>query len=291
MNDSIFETNPALFLFADSMFQHVDAKEFTLRDVEKNLEKMNSFRAKLCELATGSTLDETNQYFVTDSIASLLTYSINNPSTEDLSTHGMIFTNWALKDVLIFRLFNELSELLNNCRSENQRDLILTSFKNWTELEDVFRPLYNNLILLEFWEGSIGGPICIAGQIDIVEAEVNLLKNENAILLDKYPVPDNGTYLEPARQLLLSCIDISIEDVVSLYEEDDDDGESEEPIATATINEIKTLSQKLPSALDKWLESRVAWTEEISPYGTRAFLKRNTGAALLKYASLFSGFH
>lgn len=279
LSDTVFYSEPFLVRQIDTLYRYVRSNDFTSNNLEKNIEWMNSYRSQLC-IYNDSTC--TSDFDKADRVISesrkLLAVS------EGESTMEMFVDNDIEKAILIFEQFNEFSRLYDVCGNGTHGNMLMTEFKAWLELKDIILNIYACFADMHYWGGSIRGTVVSAGILDIWQAHIDLYRKEYSWLAhNDDSCKDTGTFINPAKNLLLECCQIAFIE----YDNEEAKNEFGEQYNT-TVSEAKQLVERLPKVIDKWIEARKPWETEMSTDWLGPAYKRNTSEVLIKYANLIS---
>ena len=302
--DTVFCTNPFLVRLMDTLYQYVRSDSFPSEDIRNDIEWMNRYRRQLAnyycrtyEITTTFNQDEDVDMDTVIPVYDLTEYDLTEYDMADSvieearklwlldgddSTMGMIIHNDIERTRLIFEQFNEFSRLYDKCEKQEQREMLLNEFAAWLDLEELMLNIYANFTDMHFYGGSIRGPITSAGILEIWRAHIDLYRKEYSLLYKDEPYNDTGTLVNPSRRLLLDCCTEAFSDYENSYLKE------EYEYYLETVNDTKKLLKRLPSTIDKWIEARKPWEEEMCTDWLRPAYPRNTSEVLIKYAHLVS---
>lgn len=282
--DTIIKTNPHLVRLMDSLYQYVVRNELPENDDRTNRKWMQEYRNQLCNYYKETRQsDSISDFAMADSIiaeANAL-WSLDN----DESTMGMIISNGVERTRLTFQQYNEYEKLNSICESEEQREILLEEFTEWLKLESLFYRIFANCVDLQYWGGTIRGPMVTRGELEILKTHIELYKKEYSIISNSVNQwEDNGTFLRPAQNLLISCSKQALEKC------DYNPCHGEDSIEYNEIyKETKSLLNKLPDHIDTWCKSRQPWEEnEMYPGWLCRECPRHTSEVLIKLAHIIS---
>lgn len=277
--DTIITLNPRLVALMDTLYQYT-RNEYSEKNINANIQWMRNYRKQLCKYFIDThKSDSISEFAMADSIiaeADALWELDNN-----YSTMGMIVGNDIKRTRLIFVQFNEYDKLNSICNSEEQRKMLLAEFNEWLRLEKLFSEFYANCVDLHFWGGSISGPIRTAGILSIWITHISLYKKEYSILTKSVDGwDDNGTFLTPAYDLLISCCNQAIEEYYSSDITDED--------YRYQYEKTKNLLKQLPVKIDSWCKARNPWENEMCTDWLRPEYPRHTSEVLIGLANIIS---
>lgn len=278
-SDTILETNPCLVKLLDSLYQYKRG-DFNKKSLDENIMWMRRFRGQLCNYYRETRpADSISEYAMADSI---LAEARNLWKLgEDLSTMGMVISNDVEVTRLIFEQFNEYEKLNSVCESAEQQDILLNEFTEWIKFEELFSEIFVNCVDLHFWGGSISGPTKTVGSLEIWQAHIDLYKKEYTIINNSNQCrEDSGTFLNPAKSLLINCCNQAIEEY---YFPDETDIRYHK-----IYDDTKNLLKQLPEQIDSWCRARQLWGNEMCTDWLRAEYPRHTSEVLIKLSNIIS---
>lgn len=279
--DTILKTNHKLVALIDSLCRYVLTDSFASSTLENNVKWMNKYRNQLCSYYSTNKLgtDAISPYAKADTVieASRRLWELD----PDESTAGMVISNNAERTRLIFQQYNEYAQLLELCETEEQRGLLKNEFRAWLDLEDLISKIYRDCVCLNYWGGTIIGPISSAGILRILELHISLYRKDRDILgNDFHSSKDNGVFIESGKDSLLNCCQLALKEYIN---EDEKSEEYKELIAT--VNQSISI---LPTAIDNWISARELWTDKVCTDGVREINRRNSSEVLVKLSNIIS---
>lgn len=278
--DTIIKINPRLVRLMDSLYQYT-RHELPLNDVRNNRKWMQGFRNQLCNYYRETRYpDSISDFAMADSIIAEA-YSLWN-FDKDESTMGMIISNDIERTRLIFEQFNEYEKLNSICESEEQREILLSEFTEWLDVENLFYTIFANCVDSYFWGGSISGIIKTSAALRILNVHIDLYKKEYAIISNSVnQCEDNGTFLRPAQNLLISCCKQALDEWYN-------------PVNANSLRycqlytETKSLLNELDMHVDAWCKSRQMWENVVCTDWLKPEYARHTSEVLIKLANIIS---
>ena len=242
---------------------------------------MQNYRNRLCNYyrETRPLEDSIQEFAMADSVIA----EANNLFSldKDESTMGMLISNDVKRTRLLFEHYNEYEKLLNKCENETQKQILFKEFSEWLKLESLFSEYFANCVSLHFWGGSIQGPIRTGGRCSISDTHIDLYRKEIDILSHNFDSwEDNGTFLKPARNLLIACCEQAVDEY---YYAEETDFEYKK-----LYKENKELLKKLSQQIDAWCKVRQPWEEEMCTDWLRPEYPRHTAEVLIKLAHIIS---
>lgn len=279
--DTILKTNPKLVALIDSLCRYVLKDSFASSTLENNVKWMNKYRNQLCSYYSTNKLgtDAISPYAKADTVieASRRLWELDS----DESTAGMVISNNAERTRLIFQQYNEYAQLLELCETEEQRGLLKNEFRAWLDLEDLISKIYRDCVYLNYWGGTIIGPISSAGILRILELHISLYRKDRDILgNDFHSSKDNGVFIESGKDSLLNSCQLALTEYI--YE---DEKSEEYKMLIATVKQSISI---LPTAIDNWISARELWTDKVCTDGFRRIYRRNSSEVLNKLSNIIS---
>lgn len=150
-------------------------------------------------------------------------------------------------------------------------------------LTNIFTELYCDCVDLNYWGGSIRGSIKGYGVNEIWKSHLELYRSEYSLINDAESASPvlYGTFIEPARNLLLDCCDKAL---TEYYQEGEDYGDLYEQ----TLKSAKKAVSKLSKAVDNWIAVREQWGDEVCHDWSRTTYPQNTAGVLVRLTNIIS---
>lgn len=279
--DTILKTNKELVALMNPLYQYVYADSLSSLTFEKDLKWMNEYRKKLCTYYNANKLgvDTISPYAKADAVieASRELWKLDS----DGSTMGMNVRNGVEYTRLIFEQFNEYAQLLDICKTENQRKLLKNEMTAWFELEELLSKTYTDCTYLKYWGGSYGSSASSAGMLKIWQSHITLYRKDKSILKNDFESWDaQGLYVECVKELPVNCFLIKLKE--SIYEEENGDDYKEQ------INTTKQDISQLSSKINKWITTHQIWIKEMNEYGIEDITRKCIGKMLVELSSAIS---
>lgn len=287
-SDTILSVNLELVVLLDPLYQRVrnDSISKTVKDEE---EWMSDFRKKLIAYydthQVGS--DTLSIYEKADSVISVAEqlYEID----DDWSTMGMLVRNAINYTFGVFKGYNLLSQMLASCDDADTKELIYQEWALYEKMLPLMRAVSANIVFLNYWEGSIVGPISSAQSCQIIETRREIFSELVKLCKGEAYSLKNGVYLEHAEKLLFDSLDRAIkESVKSQLEVRKEEGDSgwgrESFMETAKTAEAETL--KMKPLIRQWVQLWNQLDNRITHDSTRHAAERIASAMLLQWASI-----
>lgn len=279
--DTILKANRELVALISPLYQYVHTDSLSSLTVEKNLKWMNEYRKRLCKYYNTNKLgtDTISEYAKADTVieASRKLWKLDS----DDSTMGMNVRNGIEYTRLVFQQFNEYAQLLNICKTEQQRILLKDEITAWYELEELLSKAYTDCTYLKYWGGSCASSASSAGMLKILESHITLYRRDKSILENDFETWNNqGIYLECVKELPVNCFQIKLKE--SIYEEEN--GNNYVELLKTTKKDISELS----SRINKWITAYQAWIKETEEYNSEDISEKYLGNILIELSYIIS---
>ena len=285
-SDTAYSTNPELMLLLDTLYQHVRADEFPLSAKEEE-KWMKAYRLRLCSYYDSHEKDFENmtEYEKASYILDEGTRLVELDG--DDSTMGMIVKNSTIYTFDVMREYCLLSRVLGKCNSVETLELFYKEHDLYTQMSKLMASIAVGLARINFWGGSIVGPISTERNLGIIKSRLDMYKT----ILDitsKDSWESTGVFIENAQQLLLDCSVKAVEDYSSDMREYLNDEENEEELERydETVNDTKEAVEELRPLLKEW---GILWNnidEDMTHDGNRHEMERAASNMLVKWASM-----
>ena len=275
------QTNRKLTVLMDSLYEYVNEDSLPSSKIENDIKWMNKYRNQLCSYYNTYKLgsDTISPYAKAEAVieANRKLWELDS----DESTYaGMILNNHVEYKRQLFLQYNEYTQLLELCETDEQKSLLKNEFEAWLELETLIYRIYRDYVCLDRWGGTIIGPKVSIGPDQILESHVLLYRNDRGILnCDFYE--DNGVFIECARDLLLNCCYLALKEYTH-------EGKIREEEYKQLITTTKQSLSILPKTLDNWIKVRKLWTDNVCTDGSRGILGRNTSEVIIRLSNIIS---
>lgn len=253
--DTILKASRELVALISPLYQYIHTDSLSSLTFENDLKWMNEYRKKLCKYYNTNKLgtDTISQYAKADTVieASRKLWELDS----DDSTMGMNVNNRVEYTRLVFQQFNEYAQLLDICKTEQQRILLKDEITAWYELEELLSKAYTDCTYLKYWGGSYASSASLNGRLKILESHITLYRRDKSILKNDFETWNNqGIYLECVKELPVNCFLIKLKE--SIYEEENGNDYAE--LLKTTKKDISELS----SRINKWITAHQAWIKE-----------------------------
>lgn len=279
--DTILKANRELVALISPLYQYIHTDSLSSLTFENDLKWMNEYRKKLCKYYNTNKLgtDTISQYAKADTVieASRKLWELDS----DDSTMGMNVRNGVEYTRLVFQQFNEYAQLLDICKTEQQRNLLMDEITAWYELEELLSKAYTDCTYLKYWGGSCASSASSAGMLKILESHITLYRRDKSILKNDFEIWNNqGIYLECVKELPVNCFLIKLKE--SIYEEENGNDYAE--LLRTTKKDISELS----SRINKWITAHQAWIKETDEYSSEAISEKYLGNTLIELSCAIS---
>lgn len=279
--DTILKANRELVALISPLYQYVHTDSLSSLTFEKKLKWMNEYRKRLCKYYNANKLgtNTISQYAKADTVieASRKLWELDS----DDSTMGMNVNNRVEYTRLVFQQFNEYAQLLDICKTEQQRKLLKDEIMAWYELEELLSKAYTDCTYLKYWGGSCASSASSAGMLKILESHITLYRRDKSILENDFETWNNqGIYLECVKELPVNCFLIKLKE--SIYEEENGNDYAE--LLKTTKKDISELS----SRINKWITAHQAWIKETEEYNSEDISEKYLGNILIELSYIIS---
>lgn len=279
--DTILKANRELVALISPLYQYAHTDSLSSLTFEKNLKWMNEYRKRLCKYYNANKLgtNTISQYAKADTVieASRKLWELDS----DDSTMGMNVNNRVEYTRLVFQQFNEYAQLLDICKTEQQRKLLKDEIMAWYELEELLSKAYTDCTYLKYWSGSCASSASSAGILKILESHITLYRRDKSILENDFETWNNqGIYLECVKELPVNCFLIKLKE--SIYEEENENDYAE--LLKTTKKDISELSFRI----NKWITAHQAWIKETEEYNSEDISEKYLGNILIELSYIIS---
>lgn len=279
--DTILKANRELVALISPLYQYAHTDSLSSLTFEKNLKWMNEYRKRLCKYYNANKLgtNTISQYAKADTVieASRKLWELDS----DDSTMGMNVNNRVEYTRLVFQQFNEYAQLLDICKTEQQRKLLKDEIMAWYELEELLSKAYTDCTYLKYWGGSCASSASSAGMLKILESHITLYRRNKSILKNDFETWNNqGVYLECVKELPVNCFLIKLKE--SIYEEENENDYAE--LLKTTKKDISELSFRI----NKWITAHQAWIKETEEYNSEDISEKYLGNILIELSCIIS---
>lgn len=279
--DTILKANRELVALISPLYQYIHTDSLSSLTFENDLKWMNEYRKKLCKYYNTNKLgtDTISQYAKADTVieASRKLWELDS----DDSTMGMNVRNGVEYTRLVFQQFNEYAQLLDICKTEQQRNLLMDEITAWYKLEELLSKAYTDCTYLKYWGGSYASSASLNGRLKILESHITLYRRDKSILKNDFETWNNqGIYVECVKELPVNCFQIKLNE--SIYEEENGNNYAE--LLKTTKKDISELS----SRINKWITAHQAWIKETEEYNSEDTSEKYLGNILIELSYIIS---
>lgn len=281
-SDSAFTTNAELMLLLDTLYQHVREDSFP-SDVRTEEKWMSEYRSRLCSYYDSHSLgnDTISTYAKADSVLNegvrLLELGNNWTTMEMIVMNSTKFTYDRCRE------YGLLTQVISQCKNKEAKDLV---YQEWAMYEQILKKIgliASNMASLNYWGGSIVGPLSTATYLQILDSRMNMYKTILDII-NGQGWDNSGVPLPNAERFFFNCCTTTIERIVK--ESDEFYSEESERGFNETIHETKVTIAELRPVIKKWIILMDKVDDELTHDGSRHSVERAASYMLMKWASI-----
>ena len=180
-----------------------------------------------------------------------------------------------------------LTRLINSCESDEAKELV---YKEWSLYEQMFKkigPIASNMVSLNYWGGSITGPLSTASYLQISESRRDMYQTILDIV--KGDGWDNtGVFPENAERFFFDCcataLNRTIKEADDFYKEYEgkERSESFDDAIMKTGIEI----DELRPIMKEWIVTLDKLDDELTHDSSRHAVERAASHMIMKWASI-----
>ena len=279
--DTILNTNPELVMLFDTLYQYAGNNSVPTSTVW-----LQRYREKLCTYYDKHHLgsDTISFYAKADTVINAIErlYGMN----DDWSTMGMVVNNSTMLTLYKYREFNLLSQIEEYCTDSVKSELLNQEKALFNEMRKKMDVVAVNIVSLNYWGGSIVGPLATSMSNSIINARIDMCKTILCILnLEEWE--GKGIYPDIAKKMLLDSCVKAIDVAVKGYKESlEEIGKEVELGFYENAKEAEAALKDISPLLDKWL---VVWDkldEALTHDSSRHAMERAAAHMLYEWASL-----
>ena len=284
-SDTAFTTNANLLLLLDTLYQHVRKEELP-SDVKKEEKWMADYRSRLAVYYDSSYGKDTLSIII--KADSVLNDGVKLLEIDcDRSTMGMIVDNVAQLTLNRCKEYGLLSQLIESCKTNDTKELVYKEWALYEQMLNKIRHIAANMSNLNYWSGSIVGPLRTASYLhisqsrrDMYQTLLNIVSNEEW--------DDTGVYPENAKRLLFDCCATAIKVIENEADKCDREYDSEDMRKEFdnTIKETKLVIQELRPIVDEWIVLLDQLDEALTHDNNRHSVERVASYMLMRWASI-----
>lgn len=185
---------------------------------------------------------------------------------------------------------DQFAQLLSCCQKPEAQELLRQEWKLGSLLTRQINTISHDIVLLEYWEGSIVGEISDYKSQDIAKARAEMYSKLLRLVRDDEPVTE-GVAPKNAAKFLVDCCQTASEDlyterVATFYNPptDQTDYQRYQEAYNETAGHIKALQ----TTLDKWVALWAKLDAELMADGGLHFSERVASTMLINWASTTS---
>ena len=285
-SDSAFKTNAELMLLLDTLYQHVREDRFP-SDVKTEEKWMSEYRTKLCSYYDSYSLGNNtiSTYAKADSVLNegVRLLELDN----NWSTMEMVVYNSTLFTYDRCREYGLLTHVISCCEKEEAKELV---YQEWTLYEQMLEKIgliASNMVCLNYWGGSIRGPLGTASYLQILDSRMDMYKTILDII-EGQGWDNSGVPLANAERFLFDCCTSTIERIVKESDEFYSEYEGKEPADGfyETIHETQATIEELRPIIKKWIILMDKVDSELTHDSSRHSIERAASYMLMKWASI-----
>lgn len=175
----ISTANSELMVLYYTLCRYTDS--LSEKKIEDQVRWMRMFQKQLCRYYDSNKLgsETISCYAKVDTVLSHAKKLWEIDAT-DSSTAEIIISEDGIKRWNIFRQYNSLLQLLDLCRNEEQRILLMKEWATWEKLRVEFEKLFAYCVNLCYWSGSICNPLEHTGVNAILRTRIKMNNREIA---------------------------------------------------------------------------------------------------------------
>lgn len=285
-SDTAYSTNADLLLLLDTLYQHVRTDGFP-SEVKKEERWMSEYRSRLVAYydAFSEENDTISQFAKADSVlnegARLLELGSHWSTMEMVVYNSTVFTFDRFKE------YSMLTRIVNSCESDEAKELV---YKEWSLYEQMLKKIgiiASNMVSLNYWGGSITGPLGTASYLQISQARRDMYQTILNIVNNEGWDP-TGTDPENAERFFFDCCNTSLK---RIKKESDDfnkeyEGREESESFDETVKETGTAIKGLQPIVKEWIILLDKMDDELARDGNRHAVERAASYMLMKWASI-----
>ena len=197
----VLTDSAALMTLIDTLYQHIENDSID-KGVWKEEQWMNDYRLTLCAFYDKNHVGSNaiSAYAKADSVLNIAERLYEND--DDYTTAGMITRTQICSAIDKCREYGLLSELLACCHDEESKDLLYQETSLYEEMFKNMASLVTEITFLNYWGGSIVGPLCTSFHRQLSAARKEMYMTTVKVC--------RGERYENKNGVSLSCIEDSI---------------------------------------------------------------------------------
>jgi hypothetical protein len=285
-SDTAFTTNAELMLLLDTLYQHVREDKFP-SEVRTEEKWMSEYRSRLCTYYDSHSLGK-------DTISP-------NAKADSVLNEGErlleLGNNWSTMEMIVMnstkftydrcREYGLLTQVISHCKNKETKDLV---YQEWAMYERILKKiglLASNMVSLNYWGGSLVGPLGTATYLQILDSRMCMYKTILDII-EGQGWDDSGVPMENAERFLFDCCSTTIERIVKESDEFYSEYKGKEPAGGfyETIHETQTTIEELRPIINKWIILMDKVDYELTHDSSRHSIERAASYMMMKWASI-----
>jgi len=285
-SEKAFSTNAELLLLLDTLYRHVRTDSFPAEVRTEEL-WMCDYRERLCSyydrhlLGDGGITKNAKADSVLNEGVRLLELDCM------LSTMEMIVNNSSELTFDRCREYMLLNQLISNCKSEEAKELVYIEWSLYEKMREKMVIISSHIVSLNYWGGSITGPIQTANYLCISESRRYMYQTTlNIAFGDSWD--GTGVYLNNAEQLIFECCAEAMNKVLSQKPYFREDEKEARQMYDEEVKEAETAIRELQPLVDEWIVLMDEFDYEFTSDGARHSVERAASFMLIKWASIVS---
>lgn len=280
--NQISTANSELMLLHYTLYRYTDS--LSEKKIEDQVRWMRMFQKQLCRYYDTNKLgsETITCYAKVDTVLShakkLWEIDVTDSSTAEITISEDGIKRWN-----IFRQYNSLLQLLDLCRNEEQRNLLIKEWVTWEKLRVEFEKLFTYCVHLCYWRGSICSPLEHTGVNAILRTRIKMNNREIEVLNNsKAEPPKTKVPLSHAEELFVKCNNAAIKENFDI---EMSDNEEDRVRYQELYNKSIQQSKKIKLLLKDWIKARSEWSKEFTCY---QYYQKNTSEVLVDLANIIS---
>lgn len=280
ISDTAITTNPELVHLLDTLFQHVRKNGFP-SEVRKEENWMTAYRDRL-----GAYYDA---HYPGNDAVSIFTKAdtVLNEGVRLLE----LGNNWSTIEMIVYnstkisidkcREYGLLTQVVNSCPTEETKNLV---YQEWTMYEQMLKKvalIASNMVGLNYWGGSIAGPLSTANYLKIQDARMDMYKTVLHVI-ERQEWDNSGSPLENAERFFFDCCTTTIEP----FSKQADNSSSEHDGINEAIHETQAAIQELRPIIKEWINLMDKVDSQLTSDSSRHAIERAASLMLMKWASV-----
>lgn len=282
-------SNQELVVLIDSLYMHVRGEGFPAKLNREEI-WMKNYRRILCEYydARNTGVGIASEYVKTDSVLNEGERMIENDM--DGGTVGIMIHNSALYTIMVCREYSLLNEMKELCDDEAVRVLLDKEWDAYNKMYDKALDVACGITVMNYWGGSIIGPLCSYNRTEMAKARVEAYRNVLNVVKRKKSANSNGD-LNGAKDNLISYYSDTFDKTYSEGKEYIDEELNEESKERFYETEKQTRQdiKDLPALINEWIAVWEKLDKELSEKGySRCDVKHVFSAMFMRWKDVLN---